>query len=187
MPAALNPSLKTQAIELLGHGLTPGQAAAKLGLSRSTVKNWFNQPHVIAAKDIVHTLVKAELETQVNQALAKQSDNTRTALANEIESAANTLAKAPALTVHELLDNEGRTSRIAGVKTLAEAASTVFGWSKGGGANGLSSLRRFDEAIDVTPCESTDAPVSEPKPCMDIKLTSIDDSPKPASDSTLEK
>lgn len=147
MPAPLAPDLRQQAKGLAIAGLTSYAISVKLGVNRSTVRNWLKDATIPALMASVEQAVKVVVDRQVDQ---KLSQVVRVKLSESIAAQAEQLANNPAMCVEELKNTPERQGLAAVTKTVVEAASTLFGWDKEGstGVSLVGSLRRMD-SIDV--------------------------------------
>lgn len=187
MANPLSVGLKTAAKELYLQGVTFSKISDTLSIKQDTCRKWAKHEQWGVMRQSV-ALVTQKIVSPKLQAMQAQGDRSKAMLMQQLEASLSAFTNAAPLTVAELLDNEGRKARIDGLKALADIGVIAHGWGKDSGTNGLVGYARVSESfIDVSSVESTEPAQVEPSPCMDVKLTSIDDSPKPVSDSTLEK
>lgn len=177
MANPLSAGLKTAAKELYLQGVPVSQIADTLELKRPTVQKWSIRENWAELKAAVAAVVQKVVSPKVI-ALHAQGDKAKQLLADELDVALQTFAKAPPLTVHELLDNEGRKARIDGLKALADIGVIAHGWGKNdlAGLTG-NQLRGFDtEVIDVDEVKAQEPDTEQPKQVLDVSPVSDGDS-----------
>lgn len=164
MANPLSSSTREAAKVLYLQGEATVKIADAVGVKPATISQWVHRHKWTILRQSVAAIADKVVSQRVNIALQAQGDRTRALLADELESAAKTFAAAPASTVDQLLSSDKAQSRVSGVKTLVEAASTIHGWKDVSSTHGIASLSRFDEVIDV---EST----TYNKSCLDAPPT----------------
>lgn len=147
MPAALPLELREQAKELVfTKGLTSYQAAKRLGVNLSTVRNWVNKPILHDAKDLVEKMVK---ET-VNREAKRISNVAKGKLDKAIGQQADALASIEHVTLDDLRNTPERQGLAAVTKTVIESGCLLFGWDKESKEGTVNDWRALEaEVIDV--------------------------------------
>lgn len=135
-------------------GLPPKAIAAELSLSPNLVIKWITRYGWRDARDkskqILVTKAETSLAREAANEVIRRSDKVRTLLASEVEGQASALAKAPPKRLADLANTPERQGRTAVLKTLTDAAATVFGWGSDspGGVVALVELPR-EGVLDV--------------------------------------
>ncbi len=126
MPQALPSTVKTQAVEMaISEGLTAGQVAKRIGVNRSTVKNWLASIQLPK----IEKMVESVADRVVNRQMKMTSEGVREALAETVLAQAAALKSEPVKCVRDLANTPFGQGQAAVTKTVAETAALVFGWA----------------------------------------------------------
>ena len=172
--------LKQKAKQLFHEGLKWSKISEETGVASNTLRVWGHRgkwkEELQEAKRLIETskakcLVIASVQANPSQkALQSSGNRLRTSFATVIEQSTAALLESPITNASELANTPERQGKAAVIKTLVDAAATVFDWSgqrnQGYIAFEQSTLADEPEAIDVqaTPKQVVDTPKPEPEP-----------------------
>lgn len=156
MAQPLDKILVEQAKALFLQGLTPVQIGQRLDMKPDTVTkrairdDWLTQRAAVAAN----------VDQIVSKAIIQRGASIRGKLASELDKQADALAREPVVSYGELANTKDRQGRASVVKTIAEAASKVYGWDNDANASLGFDLRILD-VVDIEEVKSIEAPKTE--------------------------
>lgn len=111
-------------------GVKTSVISERTGVNPKTIRTWSRRYGWIKTASIVRQDVNQAVTATVVDDLKSIGGRVREALAVEIESQAQLLAKEPAESIKDLATSQGKQGRAVIVKTIAETAGNVFGWNE---------------------------------------------------------
>lgn len=179
MPVAIPTDLRNQAYALFIASVPVSQIASQLGISRDSVRQWCSRYKWQTPRQAVTTTVQRSLSNSVTEALKRDGQEAREALARSVNKQAKALASVESVNAKDLGNTPDGQGLASITKTVAETANVVFGWDKesSGGLLSMSCSRLLDpqEAIDITPCGQDTTTGSNPAAQLQEQIPQVTD------------
>lgn len=143
------PTLKHQARAMYLAEQPLSQIAVLLGVNLATVRQWAVRGKWREPKRAVQKAVTEIVSHHVIKAIAKDSEDARTIMSNELIGQARILASKPAKTLAELRTTPDRQGRTALSKSLVEAMDGLYGWKNSAVSQSTTQFTDWADSIEV--------------------------------------